>query len=243
MSNTLMKLQNVSKSYEGINGVVQVLKDVNFHVNSGEILALTGKSGVGKSTLLHLMGGLDTVTSGQITFRNSILAEMNSRQLALFRNQSVGFVFQFHHLLPEFSACENVAMPLLIRKTVAKRTAIDKAITILKVVGLEHRLTHLPAQLSGGEQQRVALARAMVTSPALVLADEPTGNLDTHTGRIVFEMICNLNETFNVAFAIATHDLELARSSQRWLKMGAGGVAATSNDESPEEAHSDKGAF
>ncbi|MCD4654547.1 ABC transporter ATP-binding protein [bacterium] len=225
MNEPLLAISNVSKSYKTVHGNLQVLKDVSFSVAAGEILTLTGASGVGKSTLLHLMGGLDEVTEGEIRFEKTILSKMGHRQLAKFRNESVGFVFQFHHLLPEFTACENVAMPLLIRKTLQKNKAMKAATDILNIVGMRNRLGHLPAQLSGGEQQRVALARAMVTSPAMVLADEPTGNLDTGTGRLVLELIRNLNERFNVTFVIATHDLELARSSHRWLKMVAGSVA------------------
>ncbi len=229
MNEVLMAVDTVSKAYRTAHGDVPVLQDVSFEIMRGEILAITGASGVGKSTLLHLMGGLDRVSGGTIRFENGILSEMNPRALAKFRNESVGFVFQFHHLLPEFTAVENVAMPLLIRKSWEKRSAIAAAVDILKIVGLSERLNHLPAQLSGGEQQRVALARAMVTSPAMVLADEPTGNLDTHTGCLVFEMIRRLNETFGVTFVIATHDLDLARSSHRWLTMRERSVARASH--------------
>ncbi|MBN1295204.1 ABC transporter ATP-binding protein [bacterium] len=225
MSERLLALRNVGKAYRTTHGLVPVLNRVDMEISRGEIVALTGASGVGKSTLLHLMGGLDQVSTGEIVFGDRMLSEMTDLELAGYRNRSVGFVFQFHHLLPEFTALENVAMPLLIRKGGSRNAAYDAAVAILEVVGLSARLRHFPAQLSGGEQQRVALARAMVTSPAMILADEPTGNLDAGTGRIVFEMIRHLNETFGVTFVIATHDLDLARYSHRWLTMVAGGVA------------------
>jgi lipoprotein-releasing system ATP-binding protein len=225
MSNILMDIQSISKSYSTVHGIVPVLTDVTFSLRKGEVVTITGASGVGKSTLLHIMGGLDRPTLGSILFNGQSVFEMTDRQLASFRNRKIGFVFQFHHLLPEFTAQENVAMPLFIRKTMPRSSALEVAATILQEVGLSHRLKHLPAQLSGGEQQRVALARAMVTSPDLVMADEPTGNLDTGTGRLVFEMICNLNEKFQVTFVIASHDMDLARSSHRWLKMVSGAVA------------------
>ncbi|MBN1880170.1 ABC transporter ATP-binding protein [bacterium] len=225
MSDKLMEIRNLHKSYQTPHGDVEVLKDISFTIRKGEIVAITGTSGVGKSTLLHLMGGLDRPTLGTILFNGKSIFNMSDRELAGFRNRAVGFVFQFHHLLPEFTALENVAMPLLMRKNHVRLRALDEAESILNEVGLSHRLKHLPAQLSGGEQQRVAIARSMVTSPALVLADEPTGNLDSTTGRLVFEVICNLNRKFHVTFVVASHDMELARSSHRCLKMLSGSVA------------------
>jgi len=230
MSNPLLSVSNVSKSYKTAHGELTVLKNISFDIEAGEILALTGASGVGKSTLLHLMGGLDEISQGEIRFNGSPLSEMSLAELAKFRNESIGFVFQFHHLLREFTAVENVAMPLLIKK-IQKKAAIKAATDILNIVGLGNRISHLPAELSGGEQQRVALARAMVTSPAMVLADEPTGNLDTETGNMVWDLIRDLNEKFEVTFVIATHDLDLARSSQRWLKMKSGSVATATDTE------------
>lgn len=226
MSNCLMEVRNVCKSYQTPHGEVPVLRNVTLNLAQGEIVAITGASGVGKSTLLHLMGGLDRPTQGSILFRNSPVFSMSDRELAGFRNRAVGFVFQFHHLLPEFTALENVAMPLLMRRTVSRAHAVSTAEALLNEVGLSHRLQHLPAQLSGGEQQRVAIARAMVASPALILADEPTGNLDTATGRLVFEVIRELNRKFQVTFVIASHDQELARSSHRCLRMISGTVAS-----------------
>ncbi len=226
MSDVLVLLKNIAKHYHTPHGDVAVLNSISFSLKKGEIVAVTGASGVGKSTLLHMMGGLDRPTAGELFFNDKPVFQMSERELADFRNQKIGFVFQFHHLLPEFSALENVAMPLLIRKTVKRKEALDNAREILKEVGLLERLHHMPTQLSGGEQQRVALARAMVTSPALLLADEPTGNLDTDTGRIVFEVMCNLNRKFQVTFVIATHDMDLARSSQRILRLSAGNVAS-----------------
>ena len=228
MSSYLMEVRNVCKSYQTPHGEVPVLKDVTLDLASGEIVAITGASGVGKSTLLHLMGGLDRPTEGSILFRNSPIFGLSDRELAGFRNRAVGFVFQFHHLLPEFTALENVAMPLLMRRSVSRTNAVSTAESLLDEVGLSHRLKHLPAQLSGGEQQRVAIARAMVASPALILADEPTGNLDTATGRLVFEVIRELNRKFQVTFVIASHDMELARSSHRCLRMISGTVASES---------------
>ncbi len=220
-----MEIQNICKNYRTSHGDVEVLKDVSFKLEKGEIVAVTGASGVGKSTLLHLIGGLDRPTRGTILYNGSPIFSMTDRELAGFRNKTVGFVFQFHHLLPEFTALENVAMPLLMRRNALRTAALETAESILAEVGLSHRLRHLPSQLSGGEQQRVAIARAMVTSPMLVLADEPTGNLDTGTGRLVFELIRNLNRKFQVTFVIASHDLELARSSHRCLRMVSGTVA------------------
>lgn len=225
MNDILMRVQNIQKVYKTPHGDVRVLEDVSFQLEKGEIVAITGASGVGKSTLLHIMGGLDRPTNGEIVFEDKVLSDMTNTQLAEFRNTKVGFVFQFHHLLPEFSAIENVAMPLLIRRTLSKKMALQRAAEVLSDVGLSQRFNHIPAQLSGGEQQRVALARAMVTSPLLVLADEPTGNLDTGTGRIVFDMMCELNEKYKVTFVIASHDMDLARSSHRCMKMAAGYVA------------------
>jgi lipoprotein-releasing system ATP-binding protein len=228
MNDVLMRIQNISKNYKTPHGDVAVLRDISFDLIEGEIIAVTGASGVGKSTLLHIMGGLDRPSGGEIFFREKPVFRMTERQLAIFRNEMIGFVFQFHHLLPEFTAMENVAMPLLIRKTCTRKEALNAAKTILNEVGLSKRLHHMPTQLSGGEQQRVALARAMVTSPALVLADEPTGNLDTGTGRIVYEVMCSLNRKFQVTFVIASHDMELARSSHRIMKLSAGYVASDS---------------
>ncbi|MGB3976373.1 MAG: ABC transporter ATP-binding protein [bacterium] len=228
MSDTLVQVKNVAKHYHTPHGDVAVLNGITFNLKKGEIVAVTGASGVGKSTLLHIMGGLDRPSGGEIYFKEKPVFQMSERELAVFRNEKIGFVFQFHHLLPEFSAVENVAMPILIRKTVSRKDALNAAREILNEVGLSSRLNHMPSQLSGGEQQRVALARAMVTSPALLLADEPTGNLDTDTGRIVFEVMCNLNRKFQVTFVIATHDMDLARSSQRILRLSAGSVVSDS---------------
>lgn len=220
MSNPILKsviaCQNLHKTYQGLD--VSVLNGIDLNVNTGEQVAIVGASGSGKSTLLHLLGGLDLPSSGDVHILDQNLAQLSEAQKGNLRNQSLGFVYQFHHLLPEFSALENVAMPLLIRR-VTRDQALTAASEMLAKVGLKHRLEHMPGELSGGERQRAALARAMVTRPQCILADEPTGNLDRHTAHAVFDLLLEMNQTQEVSLVVVTHDLELAAKMQRSYKL------------------------
>ncbi|MGC1183227.1 lipoprotein-releasing ABC transporter ATP-binding protein LolD [Legionella sp.] len=221
MSNIILSCNQLCKSYNDGTSKIEVLKGINLSIGKGERLAIIGPSGSGKSTLLHLLGGLDKPTSGEVSIKNVNWQKINEKKRCHLRNRGLGFIYQFHHLLPEFSALENVSMPLLLANTSVK-SAKEKANEILDAVGLYARKEHKPAQLSGGERQRVAIARALVHQPDCVLADEPTGNLDQTTATKVFDLMLELNQKMNTALVIVTHDHQLARRMEKILVLGEG---------------------
>ncbi|HJN01690.1 MAG: ABC transporter ATP-binding protein [Nitrospinota bacterium] len=224
MSNeVLISVQNLEKSFKTGKKTLKVLKNLNFGIMKGEMVAIMGPSGVGKSTLLHLMGTLDRPSTGKILFNQTNLFEMNDRRLADFRNKNIGFVFQFHHLLPEFTARENVMMPLLIQG-IKRKDASERANTILGDLELGDRISHKTGELSGGEQQRVAIARALANDPEVILADEPTGNLDQKTGEKVHHLLKELKQAKNKTLVVVTHNNKLSDYMDRVLIMEDGKI-------------------
>ncbi|NYT24274.1 ABC transporter ATP-binding protein [Alcaligenaceae bacterium] len=222
----VLRAVNLVKRYTEGGATVEVLRDVSLHIGAGEMVAIVGASGSGKSTLLHLLGLLDAPTSGHVEVDGERVDGLGESARSRLRNRRLGFVYQFHHLLPEFSAVDNVAMPLIVRRE-KRNAARAQAREILAQVGLDHRMDHYPGQLSGGERQRVALARALVAKPACVLADEPTGNLDRYTAESMFELLLRVNREFGTALAIVTHDPALAGLAHRRLYIEKGRLADT----------------
>jgi lipoprotein-releasing system ATP-binding protein len=218
MAGSRVDIHALRKSYEHGGRTIEVLKGIELTIAAGEMVAIVGSSGVGKSTLLHVLGTLDQPTGGSIAYDGQDVTRMPATRLADFRNHTIGFVFQFHHLLPEFTALENTAMPALIAG-VHRNDALSQAGQLLERVGLGHRVTHRPGELSGGEQQRVALARALIMQPRVLLADEPTGNLDTHTGEAIHELIVELNRERGMTLIVVTHNAHLAERLPRKVRM------------------------
>jgi lipoprotein-releasing system ATP-binding protein len=223
MNNTILNVEDLTKTYQSGPQSVEVLKGVDLEIQRGEIVVIMGPSGVGKSTLLHLIGGLDKPTSGKIIINNTNIFKLENNKLAHFRNSSIGFVFQFHHLLPEFTALENLMIPGMIGKSEIEELK-SKSITLLEKVGLLDRIDHKPSQLSGGEQQRVAVARALVNQPQLILADEPTGNLDKRNSESLYNLILELNKTLNQTFIIVTHNEMMTRNANKVIELEDGKI-------------------
>ena len=215
----MIKIQNIEKSY----GTLRVLKGIDLEIQEGEVISICGASGAGKSTLLHILGTLDKPDNGKVLFDSTSIFTLNDEELSLFRNKNIGFVFQFHHLLPEFTAEENVALPAMIAGE-SKKNAIKKAQEMLQIMQLSERFLHKPAQLSGGEQQRVAVARALINNPKVVLADEPSGNLDTEHAKNLHQLFFDLRNKFNKTFVIVTHNEELAKLSDRKIVIRDGKI-------------------
>lgn len=222
MSKCILRAEHIYKQFNDGKNQVEVIKDLSLTVNAGEFVAIIGASGSGKSTLLHILGGLDLPSQGEIYLNEERFDHLNETLRGELRNRYLGFVYQFHHLLPEFTALENVAMPLMLRKNSNFQQAKQRAEYLLKRVGLSHRMTHKSGELSGGERQRVALARALVGEPKVILADEPTGNLDRKTALEIFQLLIELKQELNMAMLIVTHDELLAKSADRVLQMQDG---------------------
>ena len=221
MTNIVLKAESVRKSYQQGSFKVPVLEEINLEVQRGEQIAVVGASGTGKSTLLHLLGGLDSPTDGSVLIDGQDISKLNEIERSRLRNYKIGFVYQFHHLLPEFTALENVMMPLLVRRLPTDEVR-RKASTLLDQVGLAHRAEHKPAELSGGERQRAAIARALIIDPVCLLADEPTGNVDRQNARNIQRLIMDLDRRFEVSLVVATHDIQLASSIERVLNLENG---------------------
>lgn len=213
----MLKATGIRKSY----GNLQILKGVNFEVQKGEIVSIIGPSGAGKSTLLHILGTLDKPDQGSVELKGTVINKLNGDLLSTFRNQNIGFVFQFHHLLPEFSAIENICIPAFIAKT-SKKQAENRALELLDLFGLKDRAQHKPNQLSGGEQQRVSIARALINNPSIILADEPSGNLDSENAAGLHQLFVSLRDNFHQTFVIVTHNEHLAKTSDRVVSMKDG---------------------
>lgn len=228
MPDYIIDANHLSKRYQDANNILTILDDVHFRVKTGETVAIVGASGSGKSTLLHILGTLDEPDSGSLLCADKDVFSMSKSEQAVFRNTSLGFVYQFHHLLPEFNALENVAMPLLIAG-IKKPDALGKAELLLDRVGLKDRAAHKPQQLSGGERQRVAIARSLVNDPLIVLADEPTGNLDSKTSDMIYELIAQINKETNTAFVLVTHDNHLAAKMNTSYLLKGGKLAQMEN--------------
>lgn len=225
MMTTILSAKNISKTYQDGKISTTVLHDLSLDIESGEKVAIVGTSGSGKSTLLHILGGLDTPTTGDVVLHGVSLNGLNETQRGNLRNTHLGFIYQFHHLLAEFTATENVAMPLLMRQSVSIGEATERANDLLAQVGLANRIHHRPSELSGGERQRVAIARALVTNPSLVLADEPTGNLDDDNAWAVFELLTKMQQTHKTALLMVTHDKNLAKQADKVMTMRSGSWA------------------
>ncbi|MDR0206064.1 MAG: ABC transporter ATP-binding protein [Bacteroidales bacterium] len=217
----MIVIKDIEKSYDNL----KVLKGIDLEILEGEVVAICGASGAGKSTLLHIMGTLDKPDKGEVLFDNTSVFSFNDKELSLFRNQNIGFVFQFHHLLPEFTAVENVALPAMIAG-ISKKNALKRAQEMLQLMQLSERLAHKPAQLSGGEQQRVAVARALINNPKIILADEPSGNLDTEYAKKLHQLFFELRDKLKKTFVIVTHNEELASLSDRKITICNGTIIA-----------------
>ncbi|MBX4133589.1 lipoprotein-releasing ABC transporter ATP-binding protein LolD [Frischella sp. Ac48] len=220
----LISTLNLCKNYQEGKVITEVLKSITFDIYPNTLTSIIGSSGSGKSTLLHLLGGLDSASSGDILFRSHSINQLSENEKAKLRNKEIGFVYQFHHLLSDFSALENIAMPLMI-SGIPNQEAQERALAMLEAVNLLHRAKHRPSELSGGERQRIAIGRALINHPSIVMADEPTGNLDQATAESIFELLIDLNQKQGTAFLVVTHDLQLARKMQQQFVMTSGSLS------------------